>query len=150
MRKQRYRSQQPTTESVIRFVTFTLIYLQMMYNLRNKRHFHRSNIICSCHCCCYHSVRTVLLPGPTRSTDHHQQVGTQITTDRLVHHLAHIHRIDARISITTDQLPDRVHPIGSETKYHVFNNQITDNVDIYHSEATTLTPKACTMKYRQT
>ena len=85
----------------------------------------------------------------TRSTDHHQQVGTQITTDRLVYHLAHTHRLDARISITTDQLPDRVHPTGSEMKYHVFNNQITDNVDIYHSEATTLIPKACTMKYTQ-
>ena len=54
---------------------------------------------------------------------------------------------DAHASMTTDQLPDRVHPIGSETKYHVFNNQITDNVDIYHSEATTLKPKACSMKY---
>ena len=46
-----------------------------------------------------------------------------------------------------DQSPDRVHPTGSETKYHVFNNKITDNVDIYHSEATTLKRKACTMKY---
>ena len=51
--------------------------------------------------------------------------------------------------MTTEQLPDRVHPTGSETKNHVFNNQITDNVDIYHSEATTLIPKACTMKYTQ-
>ena len=87
--------------------------------------------------------------APTRSTDHHQQVGTQITTDRLVRHLAPTHILDARISITTDQLPDRVHPTGSQTKYHVFNNQITDNVDIYHSETTTLIPKACTMKYTQ-
>ena len=59
------------------------------------------------------------------------------------------HILDARITIATDQLPNRVHPTGSETKYHVFNNQITDNVDIYHSEATTLIPKACTMKYTQ-
>ena len=58
-----------------------------------------------------------------------------------------MHNHDAHTSMTTDQLPDRVHPTGSETKYHVFNNQITDNVDIYHSEATTLKPKACTMKY---
>ena len=122
----------------------------MMYNLRNKRHFLCSNISYSCHCRCYRSIRTVLLPGPPpRSTDHHQQVGTQITTDRLVQHLAPTHRLDASISITTDQLPDRVHPTGSETKYHVFNYQITDNVDIYHSEATTLIPKACTMKYTQ-
>ena len=49
--------------------------------------------------------------------------------------------------MVTDQLPDRVHPTGSETKYRVFNNKITDNVDIYHSEATTLKPKACTMKF---
>ena len=52
-------------------------------------------------------------------------------------------------SMTTEQLPDRVHPTGSETKYHVFNNQITDSVDIYQGEATTLIPKACTMKYTQ-
>ena len=52
-------------------------------------------------------------------------------------------------SMETDQLPDRVHPIGSETKYRVFNNQITDNVDIYHSEATTHKPKVCTMKYTE-
>ena len=122
----------------------------MMYNLRKKCHFHRSNFSYSCHCRCYLSVRTVLLSrAPTRSTDHHQQVGTQITTDRLVQHLAPTHILDARISITTDQLPDRVHPTGSETKYHVFNNPITDNVDIYHSEAMTLIPKACTMKYTQ-
>ena len=68
-------------------------------------------------------------------------------TDRLVQHLAHTHNLDAHTSMTTGQLPDRVHPTGSETKYHVFNNQITDNVDIYHSKATTLKPKACTMKY---
>ena len=68
-------------------------------------------------------------------------------SDRLVQHLAHIHNPDAHTSMTTEQLPDRVHPTGSETKYHVFNDQITDNVDIYHSEATTLKPKACTMKY---
>ena len=55
-------------------------------------------------------------------------------TDRLVHYLAHIHNPDAHTSMTTEQLPDRVHPTGSETKYHVFNNQITDNVDSYHSE----------------
>ena len=54
---------------------------------------------------------------------------------------------DTHASMATDQLPDRVHPTGSETKYHVFNNQITDNVDIYHSEAMTLKPKACSMKY---
>ena len=54
---------------------------------------------------------------------------------------------DIYISMITDQLPDRVHPTGSETKYHVFNNQITDNVNIYHSEATMLKPKALTMKY---
>ena len=68
-------------------------------------------------------------------------------TDRLVQHLALTHNPDAHTSMTTEQLPDRVHPTGFETKYHVFNNQITDNVDIYHSEATTLIPKACTMKY---
>ena len=78
-------------------------------------------------------------------------------TDRLVQHLAtqqqhtttfgHTHNLDAHTFMTMGQLPDRVHPTGSETKYHVFNNQITDNVDIYHSEATTLKPKACTMKY---
>ena len=73
----------------------------------------------------------------------------QSPTDRLVQHLAHTHKLHAHISMTTGQLPDRVHPTGSETKYHVFNNQITDNVDIYHSEATTLIPKACTMKYTQ-
>ena len=128
----------------------------MMYNLRTKYHFHRSNFSYSCHCRCYRSVRTVLLPGPppssrapTRSTDHHLQVGTQITNDGLVQHLAPIHILDSRISITTDKLPDRVNPTGSETKYHVFNNQITDNVNIYHSEATTLIPKACSMKYTQ-
>ena len=54
---------------------------------------------------------------------------------------------DTHASMETNQLPDRVHPTWSETKYHVFNNQITDNVNIYHSEATTLKPKACTMKY---
>ena len=48
---------------------------------------------------------------------------------------------DIYVSMVTDQLPDRVHPTGSETKYHVFNNQITDNVDIYHSEAMTLNQK---------
>ena len=73
-----------------------------------------------------------------------------IPTDRLVQHLAHTHNLDAHTSMTTGQPPDRVHPTGSETKYHVFNNQITDNVDIYHREATTLRPKACTMKYSKT
>ena len=73
-----------------------------------------------------------------------------IPTDRLVQHLAHTHNLDAHTSMTTGQLPDRVHPTGSETKYHVFNNQITDNVHIYHSEATTLIPKARTMKYTHT
>ena len=68
-----------------------------------------------------------------------------IPTDRLVQRFAHTHNLDAQTSMSTGQLPDRVHPTGSETKYHVFNNQITDNVDIYHSEATTLIPKACTM-----
>ena len=97
------------------------------------------NIACSCRCRCYHSVRTILLPGPT--------LDLQITTDRLVQHLAHTHKLDAHISMTTRQLTNRVHPTGSETKYHVFNNPITDNVNIYHSEATTLIPKACTMKY---
>ena len=87
--------------------------------------------------------------APLTSSVHHQQVGTLFTTDRLFHHLAPTHILDARITIATDQLPNRVHPTGSETKYHVFNNQITDNVDIYHSEATTLIPKACTMKYTQ-
>ena len=33
--------------------------------------------------------------------------------------------------------------------HHVFN-QMTDNGNIYHSEATTLKPKACTMKYTKT
>ena len=73
-----------------------------------------------------------------------------IPTDRLVQHLAHTHNLDAHTSITTGQLPDKVHKTGSETKYHVSNNQITDNVDIYHSEAMTLKPKACTMKYKKT
>ena len=121
----------------------------MMYNLIKKCHFHCSNFSYSCHCLCYGSVRTVLLPGPL--LDH------QITTNRLEHRSPPTGRFNiwphshthARISITTDQLPDRVHPTGSETKYHVFNNQITDNVDIYHSEATTIIPKACTMKYTQ-
>ena len=93
------------------------------------------NIACSCHCRCYHSVRTILLPGPI--------LDLQIPTDRLVQHLAHTHKLDAHISMITGQL----HPTGSEMKYHVFNNQITDNVDIYHSEARTLIPKAYTMKY---
>ena len=60
--------------------------------------------------------------------------------------LAHIHNPDAHTSMTPAQLPNRVKQTGSET-YHVFNNQITDNVNIYHSEARTLIPKACTMKY---
>ena len=113
----------------------------MMYNEKKKSTFIVSqwNIFCSCRCRCYHSVRTILLPGPI--------LDLQIPTDRLVQHLAHTHKLDAHISMTTGQLPDRVHPKGSETKYHVFNNQITDYVDIYHSEATTLIPKACTMKY---
>ena len=89
-------------------------------------------------------------PGPHLIYRSPPTVGTQFTTNRLVQHLAHTHRLDAHISMTTEQLPDRVHPTGSETKYHVFNNQITDNVDIYHSEATTLIPKTCTMKYKQT
>ena len=72
-----------------------------------------------------------------------------IPTDRLVQHLALTHNLDAHISMTTGQLPDRAHPIGSQTKYQVLNNQITDNVDIYHSEAMMLIPKACTMKYKQ-
>ena len=71
----------------------------------------------------------------------------QIPKDRLVQHLANTHKLDAHTSMTTGQLPDRVHPTGSETKYLIFNNQITDNVDIYHSEATTLIQKSCTMKY---
>ena len=111
----------------------------MMYNLRNKKALPSLE---------YH-LQLSSSRAPTRSTDHHQQVGIQIITYRLVHHLAPTHKLDARISITTDQLPDRVHPTGSETKVHVFNTQITDNVDIYHSEATTLIPKACTMKYTQ-
>ena len=82
----------------------------------------------------YHTVSKILLPGPT--------LDLQITTDRLVQYLARTHRLDAHISMTMKQLPDRVHPTGSETKYHVFNNKITDNVDIYHSEATTLIPKS--------
>ena len=119
----------------------------MMYNLIKKCHFHRSNFSYSCHCRCYGSVRSVLFPGPLLDhqittnrldTDHHRQVDSTFGPT---------HILDTRISTTTDQLPNRVHPTGSETKYHVFNNQITDNVDIYHSEATTLTPKACTMKY---
>ena len=47
-------------------------------------------------------------------------------TYRLVQHLAHFHNHDAHTSMKTEQLPDRVHPTGSETKYHDFNNQITD------------------------
>ena len=47
----------------------------------------------------------------------------------------------------TDQVPDRVHPTGLKRSITFFNNQITDNVDIYHSEARTLKPKVCTMKY---
>ena len=92
------------------------------------------NIACSCRCRCYHSVCSILLPRPT--------LDLQITTDRLVQHLARNHRLNAHISMTTEQLPNRVHPTGSETKYHVFNNKITDNVHSYHSEATTLIPKS--------
>ena len=110
--------------------------------MENQKALPSLNIACSCCCRCYHSVRIILLPGPTL-------LDLQITTDRLVQHLAHTHRLDAHVAVTTEQLPDRVHPTGSETKYHVFNNQITDNVDIYHSEATTLIPKACTLKYTQ-
>ena len=46
--------------------------------------------------------------------------------------------------MNTDWLPERVHPKGSETKYtyYVFNNKNNDIVDIYHSEAMTLIPKA--------
>ena len=115
----------------------------MMYNEKKKITFicSTSNIACSCRCRCYHSVRAILLPGPI--------LDLQIPTDRLVQHLAQTHKLDAHISMTTGKLPDRVHPTGSETKYHVINNQIIDNVDIYHSEATTLIPKACTMKYTQ-
>ena len=53
-----------------------------------------------------------------------------IPTDKLVQHLVHTHNLDAHNSMTMGQLPDRLYPTGSETKYHVFNNQITDNVDI--------------------
>ena len=65
-----------------------------------------------------------------------------IPTDRLVQHLAHTNNLETHTSMTTGQLPDRVHPTvtGSETKYHVFNDQITDNVDIYQSEATMCIP----------
>ena len=62
-------------------------------------------------------------------------------TDRLVQHLAHIHNPDAHTSMTTEQLPDRVHPTGSVTKYHVFNNQITDNVDIITAKPRRLNQK---------
>ena len=127
------------------------VYMNLFTNdvkLIMKFHFHRSNSSYSCHGRCYGSVRTILLPGPLL---HHQFITNRLehSTDRLFHHLAPTHILDARITIATDQLPNRVHPTGSETKYHVFNNQITDNVDIYHSEATTLIPKACTMKYTQ-
>ena len=44
-------------------------------------------------------------------------------TDRLVQHLAHIHNPDAHTSMTTEQLPDRVHQTGSETKYHVLTTK---------------------------
>ena len=81
----------------------------------------------------------VFFPGPI--------LDLLIPTDRSVQHMAHPHNLDAHTSMTTGQLPDRVYPTGSETKYLVFNNQITDNVDIYPSEATTLIPKAYTMKY---
>ena len=60
-------------------------------------------------------------------------VDSFLPTDRLVQHFAHFHNRNAHTSITTEQLSDRVHPTGSETKYHVFNNQITDHVDIYHT-----------------
>ena len=80
---------------------------------------------------------------------HFHLLHARIPPAGLVQHLAHTRKLNAHISMTTGQLPDRVHPTGSETKYHVFNNQITDNVDIYHSEATTLIPKVCSMKYTQ-
>ena len=79
------------------------------------------------------------IPSPT--------LDSVFPTDRLVQHLAHIHNPDAHTSMTPAQLPNRVKQTGSETKYHVFNDQITDNVNIYHSEARTLIPKACNMKY---
>ena len=107
-----------------------------------KKHFHLvQNRISPAVVAVVASIASIqfFLPGPI--------LDSVFPTDRLVQHFAHIHNPDAHTSMTTAQLPDRVHPTGSETKYHVFNNQITDNVDIYHSEATTLIPKACNMKY---
>ena len=44
-------------------------------------------------------------------------------TDRLVQHLVHIHNPNAPTSMTMEQLPDRVHPTGSETKNHVLTTK---------------------------
>ena len=110
-----------------------------------KKHFHPvQNRISPAVVAVVASIASVqfFIPGPI--------LDSFFPTDRLVQHLAHTHNPDAHTSMTTEQLPDRVHPTGSETKYHVFNNQITDNVDIYHSKATKLKPKACTMKYTKT
>ena len=105
-----------------------------------KKHFHPvQNRISPAVVAVFASIASVkfFIPGPI--------LDSFFPTNRLVQHLAHTHNTNAHTSMK--QLPDRVHPTGFETKYHVFNNQITDNVDIYHSEATTLKPRACTMKY---
>ena len=154
MRRQRYSSQQPTTKSVIRFVTFTWIYLHndgiMYFEETEKKEFKSLLplfIDLEFHSCCYNTS------VPCRQFSYCVILGSHVhfftsgcishrTLPHLLAHYWHLH-----VSMVTDQLPDRIHPTGSETKYHVFNNKITDNVDIYHSEATTLKPKACTMKY---
>ena len=46
-----------------------------------------------------------------------------IPTDRLVQHLAQTQNLDAYTCMTTGQLPDRVHPTVSETKYHVLTTK---------------------------
>ena len=123
------------------------VYMNLFTNMihNEKKHFHLvQNRISPAVVAVVASIASVqfFVPGPI--------FDSVFPTDRLEQHLAHIHNPDAHTSMTTEQLPDRVHPTGSETKDHVFNNQITDNVDIYHSEATTLKPKAFTMKYTKT
>ena len=109
------------------------LFTKMMYN---EKHFHLfKNRISPAVVATIASVQ-FFIPGPI--------LDLFVPTDRLVQHLAHTHNPYAHTSMTTEQLPDRVNPTGSKTKYHVFNNQITDNFDIHHREATTLKPKVCT------
>ena len=101
-----------------------------------------TNLKIACCCCCryVHSFCSLLHLGPPNSFHLFPPTGWYNIWPTPNNH-------DAHTSMTTDQLPDKVHQTASETKYHVFNNLKTDNVDIYHSEATRLIPNACTMKY---